>query len=242
MPNIKLAVCDMAGTTVKDEREVEQCFFKAAERTGLSASSEKLTAMMGWPKKLVFQTLWREQIGKDHPDYLTNVEAAFAEFKAVLETHYQTQPVEPTEGCLELFAWLKSQGIKIALTTGFYREVTDTILDRLGWNQGLNSEYIGSEASIIQASVTPSEIFNTEGRPAPYMVQKAMYKLGIVDPKTVVNIGDTPSDLESGINASCLYSFGVTNGTHTREQLAVYPNHGLFSSLREFQEKLALLP
>lgn len=241
MSTIKLAVCDMAGTTVKDDREVEQCFFGAAGRTGLSASSEQLTNMMGWPKKLVFQTLWREQIGKDHPDYLANVETSFAAFKDILETHYQTQPVEPTEGCLELFSWLKSQGIKIALTTGFYREVTDIILGRLGWNQGLNSEYLGSEASIIQASVTPSEIFNTEGRPAPYMVQKAMYKLSVVDPKTVVNIGDTPSDLESGINASCLYSFGVTNGTHTKEQLAAYPNDGLFSSLREFQDKLALL-
>lgn len=241
MPTIKLAVCDMAGTTVKDEREVEQCFFKAAEQTALHASSEKVVAMMGLPKKLVFQTLWREQIGKDHPAYAANVETSFAAFKDILETHYLTQPVEPTEGCLELFVWLKSQGIKIALTTGFYREVTDIILDRLGWNQGLNSEYIGSETSMIQASITPSEIFNTEGRPAPYMIQKAMYKLGIVDSKTVVSIGDTPSDLEFGFNANCLYSFGVTNGTHTKEQLAVYPNDGLLSSLRDFQEKLTSL-
>ena len=241
MATIKLVICDMAGTTVKDEREVEQCFFKAAEQTSLRASSEKVVAMMGLPKKLVFQTLWQEQIGKDHPDYAANVETSFSAFKDILETHYLTQPVAPTEGCLELFAWLKSLGIKIALTTGFYREITDIILGRLGWNQGLNSEYIGSDASIIQASITPSEIFNAEGRPAPYMIQKAMYKLGIVDAKTVVSIGDTPSDLESGFNANCLYSFGVTNGTHTREQLAVYPHDGLFGSLREFQEKLALL-
>jgi phosphonatase-like hydrolase len=241
MLTIKLVICDMAGTTVKDEREVEQCFFQAAEQTNLRASSEKVVAMMGLPKKLVFQSLWHDQIGKDHPDYAGNVDTSFAAFKDILETHYRTQPVAPTEGCLELFAWLKSQGIKIALTTGFYREVTDIILGRLGWNQGLNSEYIGSEASIIQASITPSEIFNTEGRPAPYMIQKAMYKLGIIDAKTVVCIGDTPSDLESGFNANCLYSFGVTNGTHTKEQLAVYPNDGLFGSLREFQEKLASL-
>jgi len=241
MLTIKLVICDMAGTTVKDEREVEQCFFQAAEKTGLTASSEKVVAMMGLPKKLVFQALWHDQIGKDHPDYSANVETSFVAFKDVLETHYRTQPVTPTAGCLELFAWLKSQGIKIALTTGFYREVTDIILDRLGWTQGLNSEYIGSDASIIQASITPSEIFNNDGRPAPYMIQKAMYKLGIVDAKTVVSIGDTPSDLESGFNANCLYSFGITNGTHTREQLAVYPNDGLFGSLPEFQEKLASL-
>jgi phosphoglycolate phosphatase-like HAD superfamily hydrolase len=73
------------------------------------------------------------------------------------------------------------------------------------------------------------------------MIQKAMYKLGVIDSKNVVTIGDTPSDLSSGINANCLYSFAVTNGTHTKEQLEAYPNHGLFHSLREFQETLASL-
>ncbi|MFB2834880.1 HAD family hydrolase [Floridanema evergladense] len=241
MSNIKLVVCDMAGTTVRDDREVEYCFFKAAEQTDLTASSDRVVAMMGLPKKRVFQTLWQEQIGCDRPDYQTKVETSFAAFKDILETHYRTQPVAPTEGCLDLFTWLKSQGIKIALTTGFYREATNIILERLGWNQGLNSDYIGSDSSLIQASVTPSEIFNNEGRPAPYMIQKAMYQLGIIDSKTVIAIGDTPSDLAAGINANCLYSFGVTNGTHTREQLAAYPNDGLFASLSEFQTKLASL-
>lgn len=241
MSNIRLVVCDMAGTTVKDDREVEQCFFQAAEKTGLQASSETVVAMMGLPKKIVFQTLWNDQIGADHPDYDTLVDTSFEAFKVILEHHYRTQPVEPTEGCLDLFAWLKSQGIKIALTTGFYREVTDIILERLGWNQGLDRSYKGSDQSLIQVSVTPSEIFNSEGRPAPYMIQKAMYLLGIVDSKTVVCIGDTPSDLVSGQNANCLYSFGITNGTHTADQLALYPNDGLFSSLREFQNKLMSL-
>ncbi len=239
MVMIKLVVFDMAGTTVKDEREVEKCFFTAAERTDLTASSEKVVAMMGLPKKVVFQTLWDDQIGKNHPSYATKVETSFAAFKDILENHYRTEPITPTEGCLEIFTWLKSQGIKIALTTGFYRQVTDIILDRLGWSQGLNSEYIGSEQSIIQMSVTPSEIFKEEGRPAPYMIQKAMYSLGIIDSKNVVTLGDTPSDLQAGINANCLYSFGITNGTHTKAQLTLHPNDGLFSCLSEFQTHLA---
>jgi len=241
MSAIELVVCDMAGTTVKDAREVEACFSQAAAQTGLMASGDRVIAMMGLPKKRVFQTLWQEQLGQDHPDYETKVELSFAIFKDILETHYRTQPVEPTAGCLDLFAWLKSQGIKIALTTGFYREVTDIILERLGWQQGLNSDYIGSDTSLIQAAITPSEIYNTEGRPAPYMIQKAMYQLGIIDAKRVVTIGDTPADLAAGINANCLYSFGVTNGTHTQDQLATYPNDGLFASLSEFQAKLVSL-
>lgn len=241
MPQIKLIVFDMAGTTVKDENEVQYCFLEAANATGLTADLDKLTFMMGWPKKLVFQTLWREQIGEDHPDYIANIETSFAKFRNVLENHYRTQPVHPTEGCIELFDWLRQHGIKIALTTGFYREVTNIILNRLGWDQGLDRDYIGSDNSLIQASITPSEIYNNEGRPTPYMIQKAMYRLGVRDSQTVINIGDTPSDIESGMNANCLYSFGVTNGTHTREQLAQYPNDGLFDSLSDFKERLVQL-
>jgi phosphonatase-like hydrolase len=241
MNGIKLIAFDMAGTTVKDDHEVEKCFMQAAAKTGLQAPRDRVIAMMGISKKLVFQTLWAEQIDKEDPSYASNVETSFIEFKQILENHYRTQPVELTEGCLELFDWLRSQQIKIALTTGFYREVTDIILNRLGWDRGLNANYIGTDDSLIQASITPSEIYNQEGRPAPYMIQKAMYLLEITDPKQVVCIGDTPSDLAAGRNAGCLYTFGVTNGTHTEEQLAAYPHDGLVASLAEFQSKLVSL-
>ena len=241
MPPIQLVVCDMAGTTVQDKNEVQTCFSAAADRTGLKADEADLVAMMGWSKKSVFQTLWAQQLGQDHPEYTAKVETSFDLFRDILEDHYRTQLVYPTEGCLELFEWLRSQGIKIALTTGFYREVTTIILQRLGWDQGLNADYMGTKDSVIQMSLTPSEIFNQEGRPAPFMIQKAMYRFGITDAKSVINIGDTPSDLASGINANCLFSFGVTNGTHTQEQLAQSPNHGLFGSLIEFKQKLISL-
>ncbi|WNZ24104.1 HAD hydrolase-like protein [Leptolyngbya sp. NK1-12] len=241
MAKIELVVCDMAGTTVQDNGEVQRCFLEAAAATGLQADPDKIRFMMGWSKKLVFQTLWQAQIGVEHPNYETRVNASFNQFKLILEDYYRTQAVQPAEGCLELFAWLKSQHIKIALTTGFYREVTNIILERLGWNQGLAANYVGSAESMIQVSVTPSEIYANEGRPAPFMIQKAMYYLKIRDPKAVVNIGDTPSDIESGYNANCLLSFGITNGSHTKEQLEAYPNDGLLASLHELKDRIASL-
>lgn len=239
MSNIQLVVFDMAGTTVQDNHEVQDCFHKAAWETELEAHPAKVTAMQGWSKRLVFETLWAEQIGASDPIFDSQVEASYQRFKSLLEKHYSTQPVLPTEGCLELFSWLRDEGIQIALNTGFYRKVTDIILERLGWNQGLNKNYVGTSESIIQASVTPSEIYNHEGRPAPYMIQKAMYQLGIKAPQSVVVIGDTPSDLEAGINANCRWSLGVTNGTHTREQLKLSPNHGLMDSLLELKKKIS---
>lgn len=241
MSRIQLVVFDMAGTTVKDEQEVEKCFFLAAEQTGLHATTDQIVSMMGWSKKQVFQTLWEAQLGADCPNLSAQVDASYAIFCSALEEHYQTHPVCPTEDCLALFSYLHAQGIAIALNTGFYRKVTDIILNRLGWDVGLNSEYVGGPHSIIQVSVTPSEIYNQEGRPAPYLIQKAMYKLGVKDPQTVVVIGDTPSDLAAGINAHARLSLGVTNGTHGRSQLAAYPNDGLLDSLMELKGVLVSL-
>jgi phosphonatase-like hydrolase len=241
MVGIQLVAFDMAGTTVRDRGEVQDCFMAAAEETGLQADSARVNAMMGWSKRRVFETLWQDQIGDTQPDYEAQVERSFQAFRDRLETHYRTQPVEPTEGCLETFAWLKSQGILIALTTGFYRQVTDIILQRLGWDAGLNADYVGSSDSIIQVSVTPSEIYNNEGRPAPYLIQKAMYKLGVKDPQRVVAIGDTPSDLAAGINAHCFWSLGVTTGSHTRAELETHPHHGLLDSMTELPARLSSL-
>lgn len=238
MTAIQLVVFDMAGTTVQDNNEVLRCFLAAATATGLAAEAAAVTPMMGWSKKRVFETLWRQQLGPDHAAYAAQVEASYRQFKAILEEHYQSQPVLPTDGCLAVFAALRSRAIAIGLNTGFYRQVTDIILQRLDWHQGLNSEHVGSQDTLIQVSVTPSEIYQNEGRPAPYMIQKAMYQLGVTDPQAVITLGDTPSDLAAGINAHCRWSLGVTSGTHTAAELAQHPNHGLLNHLSELIDKI----
>jgi phosphonatase-like hydrolase len=228
-----LAVFDMAGTTVQDQQEVERCFLQAAAATGLKADADAILPMMGWAKQRVFETLWRAQLPADGTSLRANVEASYQAFKRILEDHYRTAPVAPTVGCLATFDWLRSRGIPIALNTGFYREVTDIILQRLGWDVGLNERYIGTAKSPIQMSVTPSEIYGQEGRPAPYMIQKAMYTLGVTDPQTVVVVGDTPADLQAAHYGHC-HTLGVCNGTHLREQLAAHPHDALLPSLAEF--------
>ncbi|TVQ50025.1 MAG: HAD family hydrolase [Gloeocapsa sp. DLM2.Bin57] len=233
---ISLVVFDMAGTTIKDDNEVLKCFNQAAANNGLKATEARVNQMMGLPKRKVFEVLWQEQIGEYDPDYAQKVATTYQDFKAILEDYYRREPILPTVGCLELFEWLTTQGIKIALNTGFYREVTNIILNRLGWDLGLNADYVGSESSIIQVSVTPSEIYNNEGRPAPYLIQKAMYKLGVTNPQEVIAVGDTPSDLAAGKNAHCLMTLGVTSGTHSYEELVSYPHDRLIKSLLELKE------
>ena len=228
---IELVVLDMAGTTVADEHEVEKCFADAARQTGLITDDARILAMQGLHKYFVFETLWAEQLGSEqHPDWRTRVDTSYETFTRVLEHHYLTQPIKPTEGCLELFDYLHQKGIKIALTTGFYRKVCTIILERLGWLEGLDAAYVGTADSIIQASITSDEV--EKGRPHPYMIQKAMRLLGVTDPKRVINVGDTPSDIASGKAAGCLFSVAVTNGTHALEQLAPHQPDRLVGSLR----------
>lgn len=239
-PPLSLVVFDMAGTTVTDNHEVERCFAEAAAQTGLSVTAERILAMQGLAKRYVFETLWKEQLGDEHPDIQAQVDTSYDAFRHILEQHYQTQGATPTEGCLETFAWLHERGIGIALTTGFYRVVTDIILEKLGWLTDLDEHRTGTTDSLIQVSIASDEV--ERGRPYPTMIERAMQLTGVSNPKAVVNIGDTPSDLLSGRAAGVSLNLGVINGTHTQEQLEDYPHDKLLGSLAELPALLASQP
>lgn len=232
-PPIRLVMFDMAGTTVRDNNEVLHCFVEACRTLGIEAADKRLNALMGVSKLEVFHLLWREQLGDATDAAVIAKKAAhsFEVFSDILENHYRTHPVEPTEGALEAFDWLRERDIKIALNTGFYRAVTNIILNKLGWLAGLNADYVGGVGTIINFSVASDEV--PQGRPAPFMIQKAMSAFGISDPKQVVKVGDTPVDLEEGRQAGCLLSLAVTNGTHTRAELERLDNDGLLNSLSD---------
>ena len=154
--------------------------------------------------------------------------------ETLLSLALATNNIFPTDGCIEIFEYLKHKNVKVALTTGFYRKVTNIILDKLGWLDGLNDQYVGNKNTIIQASISSDEVL--KGRPEPLMIHKAMSLLGVHDGMKVINIGDTPSDLKSGIRAGCRMSLGVTNGTHTRQQLSVHRNDGFLSKVSDLKQ------
>jgi phosphoglycolate phosphatase-like HAD superfamily hydrolase len=117
--------------------------------------------------------------------------------------------------------------------------VTQIILSKLGWLDGLNEDFLKTGGSTpIDISVTPSEV--EAGRPEPFMIQRAMSFLGVTDPSRVIKIGDTPVDLQEGYRAKCRRSLAVTNGTHTFQQLAVHKNDGLLNSLADLPKVLNL--
>eukprot|EP01034_Spumella_vulgaris_P041563 gene41563-51483_t len=102
----------MAGTTVRDNSEVETCFAQACAQTGLHISAERIKAVQGWSKRYVFQVLWSETLGENEAGLEKKIEHSYSTFKTILEKHYRENPIVPTEG--------------------FYRLVTDIILEKLG--------------------------------------------------------------------------------------------------------------
>ena len=89
---------------------------------------------------------------------------------------------------------------------------------------------------IINASISSDEVI--AGRPAPFMIFRAMELCNVTDVRRIIKIGDTPSDLLEGKNAGCKYSFGITNGTHTKEELEKFENNGLVENLMKFKVQL----
>lgn len=231
MKNYALATLDMAGTTIQDPGIVEQCFAQACEENQIMLSPEKNKAIQGLKKRHVFQLVLTEQLGADHPELNSRAEQGFNSFRRILENYYRENDILLTDGCLETLTYFKRNGIKIALTTGFYREVTNIILQKIGWFDSLNEQYLGSDEGIIQASICSDDVEN--GRPAPDMIQRAMKIFNVQDPQQVICVGDTPSDLQSGKNAHCGLTVGLINGTHSLEQLQPYDNDVLLGSLGE---------
>lgn len=228
---IKLVAFDMAGTTVRDEHEVEHCFRQAALQTGLEMSEAEILAVQGWAKRFVFETYWERQLGQRDELWLQQVNHSFYTFTQILENHYLTEPIVPTEGTLEVFAFLREHGIKIALTTGFYRKVTDIILERLGWLKGLNEQYVNTGNALIDCSISSDQV--AAGRPAPDMIFKAMHLLNIESVANVLSVGDTPSDIQAGQNAKLFHSLGVANGTHPPELLLPHHPTSLLGNLKD---------
>jgi phosphonatase-like hydrolase len=224
--SLKLFVFDIAGTTIVDNDELLACFIDTCERVGITASKQRLNALMGVSKLEVFFQLWKEQLGPETTSVEIKKKAddSYELFKVIIEQYYANATLLPTKGALDIFSWARSRGLKIALNTGFYRKVAEIILLKIGWLP------LGP-TSPIDYLICSDEV--PAGRPKPFMIQNIMNHFGIEDPQCIIKVGDTPVDLMEGRNANCLLSLGVTNGTHRLEELRLYDNDGLLPSLSE---------
>jgi phosphonatase-like hydrolase len=134
------------------------------------------------------------------------------------------KPPEPLPGVPSAIAALRAAGVKVALNSGFDRAVTNTIVNILGWQDKLDA--------VVCTEDVP------QGRPAPYMIYRAMEATGVVDISKVLVAGDTTRDLEAGTNAGAAMVIGVLTGSQTVEALGKSRHTHILSGVAEIPDLL----
>jgi phosphonatase-like hydrolase len=210
-----LVVFDMAGTTVEDRGEVPSAFAAALAEAGCPLTPDQVTRVRGASKRQAIRQLL--------PAYQeSRADEIYARFREKLSQQYSSGGVRSIAHAADTFRRLKQQGAKVALTTGFDREITTLLVTSLGWT-----------GTTVDAVVCGDDV--TNGRPAPDMILMAMKLTGVADASQVANIGDTALDLESASRAGVKWNIGVLSGAHTREALERAPHSHIIESIADLR-------
>ena len=215
MQALDLAVFDLAGTTVEDNGQVPGAFSAALADFGIQVTREQIQAVRGASKRSALRRLippgpQQERLSGE----------AYDAFKTHLAQSYAVHGVQAIPGAEDVFHFLRECGARVALNTGFDRDITALLLDALGWTSG-----------VVDAVVCGEEV--PLGRPAPYLIFRAMEATGTLDVHRVAVVGDTTLDLQAGYNAGVRWNIGVLTGAHDRLTLEAAPHTHLISSVAE---------
>ncbi|MEU7138432.1 phosphonatase-like hydrolase [Nocardia sp. NPDC046473] len=217
---IQLAVLDMAGTTVADGGLVLRAFDAAATVAGIEAAGPErerarkyVLDTMGQSKITVFRALLGDE---------DRAQEANLAFEAAYEALIDEVDITPIPGAAEAITRLRDAGVKVALTTGFSRGTQDRLLHALDWKD------------IADLTLAPSDA--GRGRPYPDMVLIALLRLQADAVNHVAVLGDTTSDIATGLAAGARIVAGTLTGAHDDAQLRAAGATHVVPSVVEFAD------
>jgi phosphonatase-like hydrolase len=215
----KLAVFDIAGTTLYDEQAVAQSFQKAFQKKNIAVEITDAVPLMGYKKtQAIVLLLEKKGIVFDN-EMVNDIHDNFID--EMLDYYEYDPEVRPFPDAEEVFIEIKEKGTRITLNTGFPKVIASAIMKRTQWiEKGLVDDYIASD-----------EV--KKGRPHPFMINELMRRFGIDNPADVIKIGDTEADINEGRNSNCGLVVAVTTGAFTREQLEPYRPDYIVDSLSD---------
>ena len=117
----------------------------------------------------------------------------------------------------------RRRGLKIGTTTGYTREMLDLLVEA--------SAKAGYRPD---CSLAPSDV--GVGRPHPFMIYENAVRLQVYPLAAIAKVGDTPADIQEGLNAG-VWSIGVA-GTGNMTGLSYQDFQALPASER--QDRLAI--
>lgn len=199
---VELAIFDWAGTTVDYGCQAPiAAFVESFGEMGVEVSMEAARGPMGMEKRDHIREVFNlDEVAaswlKAHGRAVTeaDIDGMYSNFIALL---LKQLAVKSTliPGVLEAVSELREMGISIGSSTGYFREAAE-VVKHCAAKEGYIPDYS------ICASDVPS------GRPMPWMIYRVMENLGVYPPEAVVAVGDTPVDVESGLNAG-VWTVGV---------------------------------
>lgn len=205
MSKIKMVVFDMAGTTVNENNLVYKTLQKAINEAGHNFTLDEVLAQgAGKEKKQAIRAILDVYAGVQDEQLVDKI---YGSFITQLTDAYATEEILPQNNATNLFTALKEKNILSVLNTGYDRVTAQSIIDKLGWKEGIDFDGL----------VTASDV--SRNRPNPDMIVFAMERFNVAEGVAVVKVGDSIIDIEEGQNASCGLSIGITTGAHTLAQL-----------------------
>ncbi|MCA9259942.1 MAG: HAD hydrolase-like protein, partial [Planctomycetales bacterium] len=233
MGPVKMVMFDLAGTTVRDENYVAKCLFRAAQEVGISTSLAEIGRNIGTNKRDLFRMLLARERGAEAPlakigsiavstDEAHVADAAFDAYEQYMLELYQTE-IEEIAGASDTFRWLRRHDVAIATDTGFHKSINCAIMDRLGWLRD----------GLVDVALDVEDVPGERGRPAPYMIFRAMEALGVTSVHDVVKVGDQPADMLEGYHAGCRAVIGVLSGPLDAAALGAHRHTHLIPSVAD---------
>ena len=207
MKQFECVIFDWAGTTVDYGCFAPvQAFVEVFKHYGIEPTMEEVREPMGMLKIDHIRTMlnmprikkcWTEKYGKEPTE--ENVKELFGIFEEKLLSILHMF-ADPKPGVPEVISRLRTKGYAIGSTTGYTDKMME-IVAPAAKEKGYEPDCWISPDSTEQ-----------KGRPYPYMIYRNMEKLGIMDVRKVIKVGDTVSDIKEGKNAGA-FSVGVIVGS-----------------------------
>ena len=201
---IRLVAFDLAGTTIDfGSRAPAGVFVELFARHGVTVSEAEARGPMGTAKRDHIAALaalprvaeaWRKaHAGRSAGT--AEIDELSAEF---IPLQLKSLPAfgDLIPGTVEAAQALRAAGMRVAVTTGYDTAMTKVVL-----------EAAGRQGFVPDAAICASDV--AAGRPAPWMLFRAMEATNVWPPAAVVAVGDTIADVQAGRHAGA-WSVGVT--------------------------------
>ena len=201
---------------------IELAITKARGPMGL-AKKDHIRLLLESPEVV---TQWKNVYGK------TPEEADLDQIYLLAEKQMLTAVKDyalPIPGAVKTLQALKAMNIKVGSSTGYTSAMMEIV-----------TKEAASHGYIVDSLVTNNDTYG-KGRPYPFMIYENAIKLGVYPMEAIVKIGDTPVDIEEGLNAG-VWTIGVTHSSShvglTKEELDCLPSAELAEKTSQAEKML----